>query len=579
MRRLLIVFALAASTVHAAPGVAARATCRYIRVAAGSGCWQVMQDCGGISEADLKLWNGANVCNTLQPGQVICCSAGTPPDFTPQPNPDGTCATYTVKAGDTCTAIGAANSLTVERIEDINKNTYGFPGCNSLQPNQIICLSPGRPPFPNPQPGHICGPMVPGTIPPPPTSPTPWQDLNPCPLRACCNVWGQCGTTPDFCTPAPADNGAPGTAKPGSNGCISSCGVAITNNDVAPAQFMRVGYFEAWNRHRGCLHMDVKDMVNTKTRYTHVHFAFADITADYRVDVSKVQAEFEGFKALRGIKRILSFGGWSFSTEADTAPIFREGVTDENRVLFARNVVGFMNEHGLDGVDFDWEYPGAPDIPGIPAGGPNDGRNYLQFLRAVRQRIPAGKTLAIAAPASFWYLKGFPIAEMAPVLDYIIYMTYDLHGQWDYGSQWATPGCPNCAWHHTNDTEVDWALAMVTKAGVPAHKVIVGMALYGRSFQLAQPNCRGFQCRITGPASGATPGECTITAGYIANTEIKKIIRENPNHYEYYDQGDILVYNGNQYVGWTKPETYARRLEFARSHNFGGTSDWATDLD
>ena len=40
-----------------------------------------------------------------------------------------------------------------------------------------------------------------------------------------------------------------------------------------------------------------------------------------------------------------------------------------------------------------------------------------------------GKSISIAAPASYWYLKGFPIAEMAQVVNYIVFMTYDLHGQ------------------------------------------------------------------------------------------------------------------------------------------------------
>ena len=39
------------------------------------------------------------------------------------------------------------------------------------------------------------------------------------------------------------------------------------------------------------------------------------------------------------------------------------------------------------------------------------------------------KEVTIAAPASYWYLRGFPIAKMAKLVDYIIYMTYDLHGQ------------------------------------------------------------------------------------------------------------------------------------------------------
>jgi GH18 family chitinase len=79
----------------------------------------------------------------------------------------------------------------------------------------------------------------------------------------------------------------------------------------------------------------------------------------------------------------------------------------------------------------------APDIPGIPAGDAGDGGRYLSFLKRVRQLLPSEKTLSIAAPASYWYLKGFPIKEISDVVDYIVYMTYDLHGQWDFNNAWA----------------------------------------------------------------------------------------------------------------------------------------------
>lgn len=46
----------------------------------------------------------------------------------------------------------------------------------------------------------------------------------------------------------------------------------------------------------------------------------------------------------------------------------------------------------------------------------------------MRSKLPEGKTLSIAAPASYWYLKAFPIDNMAKQLDYIVFMTYDLHG-------------------------------------------------------------------------------------------------------------------------------------------------------
>lgn len=48
--------------------------------------------------------------------------------------------------------------------------------------------------------------------------------------------------------------------------------------------------------------------------YTHVHFAFANITADYAVDVSEYSNIFDAFVQTSGFKKILSFGGWGFST-------------------------------------------------------------------------------------------------------------------------------------------------------------------------------------------------------------------------------------------------------------------------
>lgn len=39
-----------------------------------------------------------------------------------------------------------------------------------------------------------------------------------------------------------------------------------------------------------------------------------------------------------------------------------------------------------------------------------------------------GRSLSIAAPASYWYLKAYPIGKISKVVDYIVFMTYDLHG-------------------------------------------------------------------------------------------------------------------------------------------------------
>lgn len=88
-----------------------------------------------------------------------------------------------------------------------------------------------------------------------------------------------------------------------------------------------------------------------------------------------------------------------------------------------------MTNNNLDGVDFDWEYPGATDIPGVPNGGDSETSDYLEFLKLMADKLK-GKSLSIALPASYWYLRPFPVDKMAKYLSYFIFMTYDLHGQW-----------------------------------------------------------------------------------------------------------------------------------------------------
>jgi GH18 family chitinase len=164
--------------------------------------------------------------------------------------------------------------------------------------------------------------------------------------------------------------------------------------------------------------------------YTHIHFAFGTLTTDYEVETGDLLStyQFSAFKSLEGVKRILSFGGWDFSTFPATYSIFRNGVTSANRLKIATSIANFIKRHDLDGVDIDWEYPEAPDLPGIPAASKDDGPNYLAFLVVLKNLLP-GKSVSIADPSSYWYLKQFPINNIGKVVDYIVFMTYDLHGQ------------------------------------------------------------------------------------------------------------------------------------------------------
>jgi len=442
-----------------------RATCRYIQVVAGDGCASLAAKCG-IRGSDFTTFNPKpNLCSTLQVGDYVCCSAGDPytppkPD-PPAQNPDGTCASYLIQNTDTCGGLATQYGLTVDQIESYNKGkTWGWIQCSSMLAGYNMCLSPGASPLPPPQQGTECGPTVPGTQ--RPTGPFNMTDLNPCPLKACCSNWGFCGPYPAHCDVHAPPGGGPGTKLPGfESTCVSNCGNEIKQNSGPPAIFSRIGYYESWNLGRKCLWLKAEN-ANTDGSYTHMHWGFAEIDpVTWKVVITDPHKQWTAFKQLQGVKRIISFGGWAYSTEPATYNIIRQAIIT-NRETFATNIAQFLNDEKIDGVDIDWEYPGvsflpllkhpatdtdekqAPDIMvgGVPIGQPGDGVAYLRFLTSLKAKVGT-KSVSIAAPASYWYLKAFPIDRIAAVIDYIVYMTYDLHGQWDYGNVNAFDACPS----------------------------------------------------------------------------------------------------------------------------------------
>ncbi|KAL5040862.1 hypothetical protein BDW71DRAFT_201835 [Aspergillus fruticulosus] len=553
--------------------------CTAVQVVYGDTCTTLAAECG-VTLDEFEGYNDDDLCSTpLTPGEYACCSEGTLPDYSPKPDDDDNCYVYLVETGDTCDTIAAAYSLTSDKIESYNNDTWGWMGCDDLLANMNICLSSGWPPMPTEIENAVCGPQVPDT--PVASHGTNLSTLNECPLNACCDIWGQCGTTAEFCTISKSPTGAPGTAAIGENGCISNCGTEIIITGW-PEQIYSVAYFEGFDWSRPCLTMSISEVDTTS--YTHIHFAFATINTDYTLNITSIESQLPFFSALTDVKKILSIGGWDFSTNPDTYMIFRDAVTSANRDTLIQSIVDVLEEYELDGVDWDWEYPDEPDIPGIPAGTEADSTNYYVTLVKMKALLDGtGRTVSLTAPASFWYLQAFPIEAMSKVVDYIVYMTYDLHGQWDYNNSYADPGCPegNCLRSHVNLTETINSLSMITKAGVSNTQLVVGVASYGRAFKMTTAGCWTEMCTYSGPDSGALAGECTETAGYLANAEIESIVANNPTAEDHWDAdsfSNIIVYNDTEWVSYMNESNKAVRILLYEVYGFLGYADWAVDL-
>ena len=105
----------------------------------------------------------------------------------------------------------------------------------------------------------------------------------------------------------------------------------------------------------------------------------------------------------RNLKATVSIGGWTFNDNGTTTqPVYSDMVSSSgNRQKFISNLLAFLRHYGFDGVDFDWEYPGAPDRGGHE----DDGVNFTQFLKELKAAIaaqPEDYEVSFTCPTSYW---------------------------------------------------------------------------------------------------------------------------------------------------------------------------------
>ncbi len=266
------------------------------------------------------------------------------------------------------------------------------------------------------------------------------------------------------------------------------------------------------------------------------------------------------------LKALISIGGWAAEGFSDAA------LTSESRERFANSAVEFMLRHGFDGVDLDWEYP-CSTLAGIKARA-EDRENFSALLRVLRQKLDAQSTkdsrsaserylLSIATGAAPAHLEGVDIAAIAPELDFIGLMTYDLYNGWS-----------TRAGHHANlfcsslDSEGDSAAKAVDlfiQAGAPAAKLLLGAAFYGRGMS-------GVGAENNGLLQPSTPGS-NFTRSYDEILSALASSSQWTRHWDERAQAPFL-YDGVSFLSYEDEESLRSKARYIRELGLGGAMFW-----
>lgn len=285
-----------------------------------------------------------------------------------------------------------------------------------------------------------------------------------------------------------------------------------------------IGYYESWSNIRNCQKVAPEDL--NLNGYTHINFAFSFFdpsTFQITPMDSNGASLYSRFTALKskqnGLQAWISVGGWSFTDPGPSQKAFSNMASSQgNRAKFISGLMQFMSTYGFDGVDLDWEYPGADDRGGVK----EDTANYVLLAQELKAAFGSKYGISMTLPTSYWYLQHFDLPGIQQHIDWFNLMAYDLHGVWDKDSKFVGPYLAP----HTNITEIDLGMDLLWRSGVTPDRVVLGQGLYGRSFTLADPSCNtpNGVCRFSGPANA---GPCSNAAGILDKQEIDDIISEN----------------------------------------------------
>jgi chitinase len=214
-------------------------------------------------------------------------------------------------------------------------------------------------------------------------------------------------------------------------------------------------------------------------KLTHIIFSFCHLQ-DNRMAVSNAydSAVIRHLVSLKDkqprLKVILSLGGWGGCRTCPQVFDSRKG-----RRQFARSVKEILDNFHADGIDLDWEYPALSNVPGYPFS-PDDRDNFTQVVRKLRKTLGPDKEISFAAGGFTKYLQtSVDWKKLAPLVNYINLMTYDLVSGYDTVTGHHTP-------LYSTPSQVestDHAVRFLDSIGMPLNKLVIGAAFYARIFE------------------------------------------------------------------------------------------------
>ena len=301
-----------------------------------------------------------------------------------------------------------------------------------------------------------------------------------------------------------------------------------------------------------------------------INLSFAYVTSDFRLDMHSLNDQIlYGALAARkqGVRVVLSIQGYG-----DDSKNFKNAAsTPENRAIFIKNIVDIVDKYHFNGVDLDWEYPGWF----TPSKKDSDAEIYTALCQelnaALKEKNPDYLLTAAIPGGAEGYLR-YNLKECSAHLDYIHLMTYDLEAS-------------SKVYHHTalyanlgkgtaTNAAVHESVELFKLKGVPAEKLVIGIAFYGKYTTPKTSTNAG----LGGDSKTGTYS--TLTYARIKSTFLNRV---GDTVTEYWDSVCYAPYLYdsvyNYFITYENTRSINEKAKYMRKNGLGGVMIWELGED
>ena len=322
---------------------------------------------------------------------------------------------------------------------------------------------------------------------------------------------------------------------------------------------------------RGLIAIDSIDI----WRLSHINYAFVDIK-DNRAWLHNEATDTVNLRKLSKLKRInlglkilISIGGWTWSKNFSDAVL-----TDTSTQNFVSSAVAIVSKYNLDGIDIDWEYPGMMGDSNIYR--PEDKQHYTFLLKDLRESLDSLSHITnmkyyvtTAVGGSQNYIDHTEMDKVQQYADYINIMSYDYASSSDPVSG-----------HHTNlytssgdnnQHSAHKSIQAFIASGVPPAKIVIGIAFYGKGWQMESAENNGLYRKAVKPARGG---------GF---TYLKDSLVNKNGYKQYWDAKAKAPYLFNPdkkiFISYDDERSVKNKCKYVKRYHLAGAMFWEYNSD